>query len=174
MSPVTTRRRLLAGAAGAVGLAGTAGHAAWAGGLLSPDPRLVTPDADLVDRVEAARRRAGAGIVTATLTPQPVNLDLGGPIVTTWGYAESAPGPLIRARAGDLVRVQVTNQLPADTSVHWHGVVLRNDMDGVPSLTQRPIPAGGRHTYEFTAPGTDTQAQPARQTSVTAWASPSR
>jgi FtsP/CotA-like multicopper oxidase with cupredoxin domain len=152
MSPVITRRRLLAGAAGAVGLAGTAGVAAWAGGLLTPDPRLVAPDAELIGRVEAARRRAGAGIVTATLTPRPVDLDLGGPIVSTWGYAESAPGPLIRARAGDLLRVQVTNQLPADTSVHWHGVALRNDMDGVPGATQRPIPAGGRHTYEFTAP----------------------
>jgi FtsP/CotA-like multicopper oxidase with cupredoxin domain len=156
MSPVVTRRRLLAGAAGAVGLAGTAGAAAWAGGLLDPHPRLVAADADLVQRVEAARRRAGAGTVTATLTPRPVSLDLGGPIVTTWGYTDTAPGPLIRARAGDLLRVHVDNQLPADTSVHWHGIALRNDMDGVPGVTQSPIPAGGRHLYEFTAPDAGT------------------
>ena len=152
MSPVITRRRLLTGIAGTVGLAGTAGAAAWAGGLFGSDPRLITPDAELVGQVEAARRRAGAARVTATLTPRPVTVDLGGPVVQTWGYADTAPGPLIRARAGDLIRAEVFNQLPVDTSVHWHGIALRNDMDGVPGITQRPIPAGGRHTYEFTAP----------------------
>jgi FtsP/CotA-like multicopper oxidase with cupredoxin domain len=152
MSPVFTRRRLLAGIAGTAGLAGTAGAAAWAGGLFPSDPRLVSPGADLVGRVEAARRRSGAATVTATLTPRPVTIDLGGPVVSTWGYTDTAPGPLIRARAGDLLRVEVANQLPVDTSVHWHGVALRNDMDGVPGVTQPPIPAGGRHIYEFTAP----------------------
>ncbi|MGE5830091.1 MAG: multicopper oxidase family protein [Micromonosporaceae bacterium] len=152
MSPVITRRRLLTGIAGTVGLAGAAGAAAWAGGLFGADPRLVTPGADIVEQVEAARRRAGAARVTAALTPRPVTLDLGGPIVQTWGYTETTPGPLIRARAGDLIHAEVLNQLPADTSVHWHGIALRNDMDGVPGITQPPIPAGGRHTYEFTAP----------------------
>ncbi|WP_406045620.1 multicopper oxidase family protein [Micromonospora sp. NBC_00898] len=144
------RRRLLAGLAGAVGLAASAGAAAWVGGAF--DPRLVTPDGPLVARTEAARRRAGASTVTAWLHPRPVTHDLGGPTVATWGYADSGPGPLIRARAGDLLRVEVANDLPMSTSVHWHGVALRNDMDGVPGLTQRPIPAGGRHTYEFTVP----------------------
>src|SRR5690606_19193567 len=58
----------------------------------------------------------------------------------------------LRARAGDLLRVEVDNQLPAETSVHWHGLALSNDMDGVPGLTQDPIAAGGRFTYEFTVP----------------------
>ena len=152
MPVAVTRRRLLAGIAGAAGLAGTAGTAAWAGGLFRSDPALVTPDSALVARVEAARRRAGAATVTATLTPRPVTLDLGGATVQTWGYAETAPGPLIRARAGDLIRAEVVNQLPAATSVHWHGIALRNDMDGVPGVTQQAIAPGGRHTYEFTAP----------------------
>jgi FtsP/CotA-like multicopper oxidase with cupredoxin domain len=156
MSQVITRRRLLAGAAGAVGVATTAGAAAWAGGLFTPAPELIAPTADLVGRVEAARRRAGAGVVTATLTPSRVGLDLGGPVVSTWGYTDTAPGPLIRASAGDLLRVEVANRLPVDTSVHWHGVALRNDMDGVPGVTQRPIPTGGRHVYEFTAPDAGT------------------
>ncbi|SCL33948.1 Multicopper oxidase with three cupredoxin domains (includes cell division protein FtsP and spore coat protein CotA) [Micromonospora rhizosphaerae] len=147
MSLTISRRRLLAGIAGTVGLAGAA---AWAGGVF--DPRLVPPNGDLVARTEAARRRSGAATVTARLNPRPVTHDLGGPTVATWGYADSGPGPLIRARAGDLLRVEVTNDLPAPTSVHWHGIALRNDMDGVPGLTQRPIPAGGRHTYEFTVP----------------------
>lgn len=150
--PIISRRGLLAGIVGAAGLAGAAGAAAWAGGLLSPAPRLVAPDAGIVGRIEAARRRAGARIVTATLVPRPVTLDLGGTTVQTWGYADTAPGPLIRARAGDLVHVDVVNQLPEGSSVHWHGVALRNDMDGVPGLTQPPIPAGGRFAYEFTVP----------------------
>ena len=150
MSPTISRRRLLAGIAGTVGLAGTAGAAAWAGGVF--DPRLVTPDSPLVAHTEAARRRPGAATVTARLNPRPVTHDLGGPTVTTWGYADSGPGPLIRARAGDLLRVEVANDLPVTTSVHWHGIALRNDMDGVPGVTQQPISAGGRHTYEFTAP----------------------
>jgi len=152
MPVAVTRRRLLAGIAGAAGLAGTAGTAAWASGLFSSDPALVTPDSALVAHAEAARRRAGAATVTATLTPRPVTLDLGDTTVQTWGYAENAPGPLIRARAGDLIRTEVVNQLPVATSVHWHGIALRNDMDGVPGLTQQPIAPGRRHTYEFTAP----------------------
>ena len=151
MSPAVTRRRLLAGIAGAAGLAGTAGAAAWAGGLFRPETALVAPDAAVVGRVEAARRRTGA-TVSAPLNPRPVTLDLGGTTVQTWGYAEAAPGPLIRARAGDLIRAEVTNRLPAATSVHFHGVALRNDMDGVPGVTQQPIAPGGRFVYEFIAP----------------------
>ncbi len=150
MSPTLTRRRLLAGIAGTVGIPGTAGAAAWAGGLF--DPRLVAPGGDLVARTEAARRRAGARTVSARLNPRPVTLDLGGRQVQTWGYQDSAPGPLLRARAGDVLRVEVANGLATETSVHWHGVALRNDMDGVPGVTQRSIAAGGTHTYEFTAP----------------------
>ncbi len=58
--------------------------------------------------------------------------------------------------AGDLVQVAVRNDLPESTSVHWHGLALRNDMDGVPGATQDPIAAGSDYTYEFIAdqPGT--------------------
>lgn len=83
-------------------------------------------------------------------------MDFGGRIVTTWGYDDSLPGPLLRARAGDLLRVEVDNQLPVETSVHWHGLALSNDMDGVPGLTQDPIAADGRFVYEFTAPDAGT------------------
>ncbi len=151
MPAAVTRRRLLTGIAGTIGLAGIAGTSAWAGGLFS-SAALVNPASALVARAEDARRRAGARAVTATLTPRPVTLDLGGTTVQTWAYAEHAPGPLIRARAGDLIRAEVDNQLPAATSVHWHGIALRNDMDGIPGITQQPIPPGARHAYEFTAP----------------------
>ncbi|NJP35800.1 multicopper oxidase family protein [Micromonospora thermarum] len=144
MGPTISRRRLLAGVAGAAGLASTA---AWNGRTFAPQPGQVGPD--LVSGVDAGGDQAE---LTTTLRPRRVTIDLGGPQVRTWGYAEDLPGPLIRARAGDLVRVDLVNELPVDTSVHWHGIALRNDMDGVPGLTQPPIGVDCRYTYEFTVP----------------------
>ncbi|HEX6937301.1 MAG TPA: multicopper oxidase family protein [Actinomycetes bacterium] len=142
--PDLSRRQLLAGALGTLGVATL--------GACAPGGDTVPVGSAAVRRVEAARRRPGQQVMTARLSPRPVTLDLGGPVVDTWAYGDSAPGPLLRARAGDLLRVTVDNNLPAATSVHWHGVALRNDMDGVPGVTQAPIGAGDRFTYEFTAP----------------------
>jgi hypothetical protein len=66
-----------------------------------------------------------------------------------WGYNGSMPGPMIEAVAGDRVRIVVHNDLPEATTVHWHGLELPNAMDGVPGITQDPIPAGGTFHYEF-------------------------
>ena len=148
--PSLSRRTLLHGTFGLVGVAAVGSVAAC-----STNPRtlaLIGPDSPAVAAAERARRVAGRRIVTAGLTARPVTVDLGGRSVDTWAYGEQVPGPLLRARAGDLVRVTVGNQLPVETSVHWHGLALRNDMDGVPHLTQDPIPAGGSFDYEFTAP----------------------
>ncbi|HET9871867.1 MAG TPA: copper oxidase [Propionibacteriaceae bacterium] len=60
------------------------------------------------------------------------------------------PGPRLRVTQGDRVRVNVHNRLPEATSIHWHGLVLPNAMDGAADITQPPIPPGGSHTYEFT------------------------
>ncbi len=95
---------------------------------------------------------AGQRVVEHQLTAKATSLDLGGTTVDTWAFGDSAPGPLIRATAGDMLRIQVDNQLPTDTSVHWHGIALRNVADGVPGLTQDPIAAGSSYLYEFTAP----------------------
>ena len=102
--------------------------------------------------LEAERQRPGQQVVNARLSPRPVEVDLGGLVVSTWAFADTVPGPVLRARAGDLLQVEVDNQLDQETSVHWHGIALRNDMDGVPGLTQDPIPPGARFTYDFTVP----------------------
>ncbi|MGN9777664.1 multicopper oxidase family protein [Micromonospora sp. H33] len=140
MRPTISRRQMLAGLVGAVGLVGigTAGN--------GRRPQLGATEVDLVDGRDGSRGGA------ATLRARPVTVDLGGPQVRTWGYAEDLPGPLLRARAGELLRVDLVNDLPADTSVHWHGIALRNDMDGVPGLTQSPVGPGRRHSYQFTVP----------------------
>jgi manganese oxidase len=67
-----------------------------------------------------------------------------------WGYNGRTPGPTIEAVEGDRLRIYVENRLPEPTTVHWHGVVLPNGMDGVAGLTQRPIPPGETWVYEFT------------------------
>jgi CopA family copper-resistance protein len=59
------------------------------------------------------------------------------------------PGPLLRWRQGDTVTLRVTNRLPVRSSIHWHGMILPADMDGVPGLSFEGIPAGGSYTYRF-------------------------
>jgi FtsP/CotA-like multicopper oxidase with cupredoxin domain len=72
--------------------------------------------------------------------------------VEAWTYNGVVPGPQIRVREGDRVRINVTNRLKESTAVHFHGVELPNDQDGVPFITQPPIKPGQTYKYEFTAP----------------------
>ncbi len=66
-----------------------------------------------------------------------------------WGYNGQSPGPTIECVEGDKVRIFVTNKLPEHTTVHWHGILLPNGMDGVGGLTQKQIPVGKTYVYEF-------------------------
>lgn len=69
--------------------------------------------------------------------------------VNCWGYNGSTPGPTIEAVEGDIVRIFVTNHLNEPTSIHWHGIILPNGMDGVAGLNQKAIPPGETFKYEF-------------------------
>ncbi len=69
--------------------------------------------------------------------------------MTVWGYNQQVPGPIIRLKVGDKVKFVVKNELPQETTVHWHGLAVPNSEDGVPDITQKPIPPGGSHTYAF-------------------------
>ena len=70
-----------------------------------------------------------------------------------WGYDGQVPGPVIRARAGETLRVKVVNELGVPTSVHWHGMHQPGtwQMDGVAGVSQAPIPAGAEFVYEYKA-----------------------
>ena len=60
------------------------------------------------------------------------------------------PGPTLRFHEGDVARIRVHNRLSGEeTSLHWHGLLLPNDQDGVPHLTTPPVAPGGTFTYEF-------------------------
>jgi manganese oxidase len=74
-----------------------------------------------------------------------------GKVVEGWGYNEQIPGPMIKVDVGDTVRVHIENELPMGTDVHWHGVRVPNDQDGVAPLTQPLIQPGETYTYEFVA-----------------------
>jgi manganese oxidase len=69
--------------------------------------------------------------------------------VEAWSYNGVVPGPEIRVTEGDKIRINVSNELPESTAVHWHGVIVPNDQDGVPFITQPPIKPGETYTYEF-------------------------
>ena len=145
MTAINRRTVLLGSAAGVLSLGGlTACGSSRSSAVAATSPS--------VQRAEAARRGAGQRTVAARLSPRLATVDLGGKTVSTWAYGESVPGPLLRASSGEQLRVVVENALPVETSVHWHGIALRNDMDGVPGMTQRPIGAGAEFTYEFTVP----------------------
>jgi FtsP/CotA-like multicopper oxidase with cupredoxin domain len=73
-----------------------------------------------------------------------------------WAYSGTVPGPVLRLPQGEPFRAVVENRLSEPTTVHWHGVRLRNAMDGVPDLTQAAIPPGASVTYDFTPPDAGT------------------
>jgi FtsP/CotA-like multicopper oxidase with cupredoxin domain len=84
------------------------------------------------------------------LLVEPVERELApGMTARLWGYNGQSPGPTIEAVEGDRVRIFVTNKLPEHTTVHWHGMLLPNGMDGVGGLTQPHIEPGKTFVYEF-------------------------
>jgi FtsP/CotA-like multicopper oxidase with cupredoxin domain len=93
------------------------------------------------------------------LIPGPGTVPLAGaqhPATAVWAYNDMVPGPEIRVRQGDRIRITVENALPDDTTLHCHGIRLPNAMDGVPHLTQHPIVPGGSFVYEFEVPDAGT------------------
>jgi manganese oxidase len=70
--------------------------------------------------------------------------------IDLWGYNGTSPGPTIQVTQGDRVRIHVENALPESTSMHWHGLEVPIEQDGVPFISQKPIAPGEIYTYEFT------------------------
>ena len=136
-----SRRRLLQ-IAGSGALAGLTGCSAV-------DNQLPTTDESTPSRSSAA---AGPPDVSERLTPATGTVPVGaGESYDSWFYDEQYPGPELRVTEGERLRVDVANQLPAPTTIHWHGVPVPNPMDGVPGLTQEPVQSGDNFRYEFDA-----------------------
>ncbi len=75
---------------------------------------------------------------------------LDGKPLRVWAYNGQVPGPTLRIRLGETLRVRFHNRLPQPTTIHWHGVRVPNAMDGVPDATQPAVEPGGSFVYEFT------------------------
>jgi len=86
---------------------------------------------------------------TFDLTAEATTLEFGGKKAVLWAYNGQLPGPVLRVQKGDRVKVKLTNKLPQNTTIHWHGVRVPNAMDGVPFLTQTPVKPGKSFTYDF-------------------------
>jgi len=155
-----TRRRFLGGAAllGA-GLVTRAGAAALPEAPVQAGPATQPPPAPPNGRPYnpvvtlngwSAPWRMKDGWKEFHLVAEPVVREFApGMQANLWGYNGASPGPTIECVEGDRLRIFVTNRLPEHTTIHWHGVLLPNGMDGVGGLTQLQIPAGKTFVYEF-------------------------
>ena len=76
--------------------------------------------------------------------------------VPVWAFDGTVPGPTIRARKGDTIRIRLRNALDQPTSIHWHGIRIDNAMDGVAGLTQAPVEPGASFDYVFKVPDAGT------------------
>ncbi|MFF2408325.1 multicopper oxidase family protein [Streptomyces sp. NPDC058092] len=111
----------------------------------------VSPQGEEVAAAEA--RRASGPVRKIDLTATPSRLDLGGGLVVgSWAYEDRLPGRELRVSVGDVLALNFANHLPAATTLHWHGLNVRNDMDGVPDLTQKAIKPGAEFAYRFKVP----------------------
>ena len=78
------------------------------------------------------------------------------PETPLWGYDGRVPGPVLRVAQGGRLTRRFVNDLPQPSTIHWHGIRIVNSMDGVPDLTQAPVPPGGDFLYDFIVPDAGT------------------
>jgi FtsP/CotA-like multicopper oxidase with cupredoxin domain len=141
---------LLAGGLG-LGLTGCATQSR-PGATASPSPTPSGTASPTPTRSPTATDLLRPGSAAGTMQARPMQVDFAGRVVTTWGYNGTLPGPEIRLRRGERIKVLLDNRLPDPTTIHWHGIDLPNPMDGVPDVTQPAVRPGGAFLYEFTVP----------------------
>ena len=121
--------------------------------MAAADPRRVayTPAADEHgDRLLAPRIENDVKVFDLDASVIRWNI-LPGTQVTAYAINRQVPGPRLEFQKGDRVRINFTNHLPEPATMHWHGLVVPNRMDGPGNITQDPVPPGGQYTYEYVA-----------------------
>jgi FtsP/CotA-like multicopper oxidase with cupredoxin domain len=116
--------------------------AGWADEIALPVATDLSPDPDVLEvnlEAKVARLEVKPGVTSEV-----------------WTYDGELPGPLLRAKVGDRLIVHFKNSLPEPTSMHWHGLRVPNDMDGVPNEPAPPIEPGGSFDYDFVLPDAGT------------------
>ena len=167
---MSSRRSFLRGLASFAGVASAGTAYAQHEGHQMPQPQAQGPGAARRPAPPLAPDRLGPGVVPVVspdIPDMPWRLEGGvkvfdirvehvrtefipGRIVDAWGFNGSIPGPTIQVNEGDHVRLIVENRLPEPYSMHWHGLEVPNNMDGMPGISQNLIPPGGKFVYEFT------------------------
>ena len=147
-------------------------NADHSGGTMAPNPAPLSAAAasEEMDRMHEAgvkafpaktagkgnqlmKPRLENGVKIFELTAKKIRWEtMPGQTVEAWAYNEQIPGPQIRVTEGDRVRLVLRNELSESTAVHFHGLEVPIDQDGVPFITQPPIKPGQSYTYEFTVP----------------------
>ena len=134
MQPIASRRTFIKTlAAGSV----VAGLGAWRQPVWALDRPGQTGDQEILSGTEF------------DLTIDSLSVNFSGRERTAMAINGSIPGPLLRWREGDIVTLRVRNRLPQDTSIHWHGILLPANMDGVPGFSFAGIAPGGLYEYRF-------------------------
>jgi FtsP/CotA-like multicopper oxidase with cupredoxin domain len=110
----------------------------WADGLALRAPKDLDPDPHVLE-IALDARVAPVSFLPGTTTP-------------AWTYDGGVPGPLLRLAVGDRLIVHFTNHLPEPTTIHWHGLRVPVEMDGVPDMPTPPVQPGASFTYDFTVP----------------------
>ena len=110
----------------------------WDAHIRLPEAPDLNPDPAIVEIEMEAR------VAAVELAP--------GLTVNAWTYNGLIPGPMVRVNVGDRLIVHFSNSLPDPTTVHWHGLRIPIEMDGVPGYSEPPVEPGGTFTYDFIVP----------------------
>ncbi|HET8650459.1 MAG TPA: multicopper oxidase domain-containing protein [Gemmatimonadales bacterium] len=112
--------------------------------------------------------RLESGVKVFDLTAEEIQWEVEpGRMVAAWAYNGQVPGPMIRVREGERVRIRLTNHLKQSTSIHFHGLEVPNDQDGVTYITQKPIKPGDTYVYQFTVPNSGSHMYHSHHNSTT-------
>lgn len=145
--PQISRRGILAGIVGFGAVSGLAGLEFNSRSRLSENSQIQARESALAWSGETK---------SFDLFARKTEVDLGGRIASTWIYGDSLPGKTIRVSKNDRVKIAFSNELSTPTSVHWHGLAIRNDMDGVSGITTPEISPGNNFDFDFIAPDAGT------------------
>jgi FtsP/CotA-like multicopper oxidase with cupredoxin domain len=128
-------------------------------GAPAPDEQLAQPPgwADEIRLPVAIDLNASPHVLEVNLEARESDVELvPGKLTRAWTYDGGIPGPLLRANVGDRLIVHFKNSLPEATTIHWHGLRIPNDQDGVPDSSQLSVPPGGTFDYDFVLPDAGT------------------
>lgn len=125
-------------------------------GMAPPTVIQIAPSVGPFERAAAIDLDPAPDVVEVALEAKVADIEIApGRVLEMWTYNGQLPGPRIEARAGDTVRVRFKNSLPEATTIHWHGLRVPVEMDGVPAV-QTPVAPGAEFTYEFVVPDAGT------------------